>query len=100
MSLRKSSIAHKKGLPTTQSKLGIKKRKYDATRKFQDSWVVKLPQVELCVGSNGNCTLSICRICSEVEGKYNLFIKWCSFYKHVGDKKVENNIGTNVQKGD
>jgi hypothetical protein len=44
ISLRESSIAHKKGLPTTQSKLGIKKRRYDATRKFQDSWVVKLPE--------------------------------------------------------
>jgi hypothetical protein len=31
-----------------------------------------------------------------VEGKYNLFLKWCSFYKHVGEK----NIGIDVQKGD
>jgi hypothetical protein len=43
MSLNESSTAPKEGLPTTQSKLGVKKRSYDATKKFQDSWVVKLP---------------------------------------------------------
>jgi hypothetical protein len=37
MSLRESSIALKEGLPTTQSKLGIKKRSYNATSKFLDS---------------------------------------------------------------
>ncbi len=35
-----------------------------------------------------------------MEGKYNLFLKWISFYKHVGDKKVKKNIGTDVKKGD
>ncbi len=54
----------------------------------------------MCVGSNGNLHTIKCRICSEVERKYNLFPKWGSFYKHASDKKVENNIGTNVLKGD
>jgi len=35
-----------------------------------------------------------------VEGKYNLFLKWGSFYKHAGDKKVENNIEIDALKGD
>jgi hypothetical protein len=90
ISLRESSTALKEeGLLTTQSKLGVKKRNYDAIRKFQDSWVLKPPWVELCVGSNGDLHTIKSRICSEVEGKYSLFPKWGSFYKHVSDKKVE-----------
>jgi len=36
-----------------------------------------------------------------VEGKDKMFIaKWDSFCKHVGKRKIERNIGTNVKKWD
>jgi hypothetical protein len=31
-------------------KVGIKKQNYDATKKFQDKWVVKFPWAELFIG--------------------------------------------------
>ncbi len=88
-------------MPIAQSKLGVKKISYDATMKFQESWVARFPWGNLCVGSNGNLHIIKCRICNEVEGTYKLlFLKWDCFYKHVGCKKVEKNIGIDVKKGD
>lgn len=36
-------LTHEYDLPTIQPKLKVKKRSYDATRKFQDFWVEKFP---------------------------------------------------------
>jgi hypothetical protein len=36
-----------------QPKVGIKKKNYDATKKFQEKWVVKLPWEELFVREDG-----------------------------------------------
>jgi hypothetical protein len=57
--------------------------------------------VEFCLGSNGNLQTIKCRIYSEVERKDKIFAtKLDSFCKHVGQSKVERNIGTNVKNGD
>ncbi len=90
----------KKGLPIAQFKVGVKKRNYDATTKFQDSWVAKFLWVKLCVGSNGNLHTVKCRICNEVEGTNKLLLlKWDCLYKHVGCKKVERILGLMWRKG-
>lgn len=65
MFLKESCTPPKKGMHITESKLGVKKRNYDATMKFQDSWVARFPWGKLCVGSNGNLHTVTCRICNE-----------------------------------
>jgi hypothetical protein len=79
MSLRESCTPLEKNLPIARFKLGVNKRNYDATMKFQDSWVVGLPWAKLCVGSNGNLHTIKCRICCEVKGKYKYFLSGIVF---------------------
>ncbi len=94
-------LTPKSNLPIVQPKLEVKKLNYNATIKFQDSWVTKFPSVELCLGSHGNLHIIKCLIYYEVDGKDKLLpTKWDSFCNHVGLKKAENNIGTNVKKKD
>jgi hypothetical protein len=89
----------KSNLPIVQPKLKVKKLNYNATRKFQNFWATKFPSVELCMGSHGNLHTIICKVCSEVDGTDKLLLaKWDSFCTHVGRKKVDKNIGTNVKK--
>jgi hypothetical protein len=98
---KESCTPCEKGLPIAQSKLRVKKKNYDATTKFQDFWVVRLPWWKSCVGSNGNLHTVKCKICNEVEGTNKLlFPKWDYLYKHVGCKKVEKNIRIDVKKRD
>ncbi len=53
------------------------------------------------IGLNDNLHIVKCRIYNEVERKDEIFdAKWDSFCKHVGQRKAEKNIGTNVKKGD
>ncbi len=92
-------LTPKSNLPIVQPKLEIKKQNYNAIRKFQDFCATKFPLVELCLGSHGNLHTIKCKVCSEVDGKDKLLLaKWDSFYIHVGHKKVEKNIMTNVKK--
>ncbi len=96
------------GLPLTdeddkpiQPKVGIKKKNYDARRKFQEKRVAKLPWAELFVGENGTLHIIKCRVCIEVEGKNKIFTaKWDSFCKDVGFHKVMRNMGSGVKKRD
>ncbi len=93
-----SSVNAEDNLPIP-SKVGIKNRNYDATRKFQDKWVVELPWVELFIRKDGNLHIVKCRICIEVERKDKLLVsKWDSFCKHIGHKKALKNIGFDVKK--
>ncbi len=41
-----------------------KKRNYNHTRKFQDSWVAKLPWTNMCLRSDGLLRNVKCKICS------------------------------------
>jgi hypothetical protein len=61
-------------LPIVPSKVIIPPKNYDAFRRFQDSWAIKLPCVELYLGSNGNLHIVKCGICSEAEEKDNLYL--------------------------
>jgi hypothetical protein len=74
---------------------------YDATKKFKDSLVAKLPWTKLCVRLTVNLHIIKCKICNEVEGKDKLmFHKWDYFLKHANHKKVEKYVGTNLKKRD
>jgi hypothetical protein len=55
----------KKGMHIIESKLGVKKRNYDASMKFQNFWVARFSWGKLCVGSNGNLHTVACRICNK-----------------------------------
>ncbi len=73
-----------------------KKWSYNHIKKFQDLWVVKLPWVNMCLGSDGLLHNVKCKICKHVEGKDKLFaIKWDSLCKHTCCK----NIGS-MKKGE
>jgi hypothetical protein len=64
---------------------------YESNRKFQVSWVAKLPWVEFQVGSNGCVHRMKCKICLEVEHKNKLLaLKWDSLQKHVSKTKVRS----------
>jgi hypothetical protein len=64
--------------------VGIKKKNYDAIKKFQEKWATQLPWVELFVGEDETLLIIKCRVCIEVEGKNKIFVvKWDSFCKHA-----------------
>jgi hypothetical protein len=52
----------------------VKKKNDDSNRKFKESWAIKLPWAELCLGLNGNLHIIKCRICNEVEGKDKILL--------------------------
>jgi hypothetical protein len=84
-----------------QPKVGIKKRNYDVTRKFQEIWLAKLPWVELFVREDGTLHTIKCKVYTEVEGKNKILAaKWDSLCKHVGRQKVVRSMGSNVKKWD
>jgi hypothetical protein len=73
----------------------------NVTKKFQDFLATKLPWAKLYLGLKGNLHDVKSWIWSEVERKDMLFTpKWYFLCKHASCVKVDNNIGTNVQKGD
>jgi hypothetical protein len=73
MFLYELDLALEIDLPIVPSKLIVHTKNYDAFRKFQDSWPIKLPWVEFCLGSNVNLHIIKCSVCSEVEGFNNVF---------------------------
>lgn len=77
MSLDESSTTLEVDFPIVPFKPRIRKWNYDATKRFQDSWVAKLPWAKLCMGSNGDLHIIKCRACSEVEGKDKLLVLTC-----------------------
>ncbi len=79
MSLNWSSLSAENDKPI-QPKVRIKKKNYDATKKFQEKWATKLPWAKLFIGEDGPYALSIARF--EVEGK-NKIVKWNSLCKHA-----------------
>ncbi len=76
-----------------QPKVGIKKKNYDVTRKFQEKWVAKLPWRKLFVREDGTLHIIKCRICTEVEGKNKILVKWDSLCKHAGHQKAMKKWG-------
>jgi hypothetical protein len=50
---------------------------YESKKKFQVSWVAKLPWFELQMGVDGCVHLVKCKVCSKVEHKNKLLVlKW------------------------
>ncbi len=83
------------GLHSIKSKLRVKKWNYDTTKKFQDSWAIKLPSEKLCVRLDGNLHTMKCKICTKVERKNNvLYAKWDFLVKHAGHRKVTKDLRT------
>jgi hypothetical protein len=86
-------------LPTLETQV-FKKRNYNSIRKFQESWVAKLPWAKMCLGSNGCLHIVKCKIHNQVEGKDKLLAtKWDSFCKHADYMKAHRDMGF-VKKGD
>jgi hypothetical protein len=92
MSLDESDLALEIDLPIVPSKLIVDTKNYDAFRKFQDSWPIKLPWVEFYLGSNVNLHIIKCSICSEVERYDNFFLLLSGIHyvnTQVGGKLIE-----------
>jgi hypothetical protein len=83
-----------------QPKVGIKKKNYDATRKFQEKWATKFPWAKKFVGEDGTLHIVKCRVCTKIERKNKILAtKWDSFCKHASHQKALRNIGFDVKKG-
>lgn len=80
MSLSEPSTTLEVDFPIVPFKPRIKKWNYDATKRFQDSWVAKLRWAKLCMGSNGDLHITKCRACKEVEGKDKLLALTCEIF--------------------
>jgi hypothetical protein len=61
MFLRGSSPSAKIDKPI-QPKVGIKKKNYDATRKFQEKWATKLPWEKMFLGEDRSLHIVKCRV--------------------------------------
>jgi hypothetical protein len=61
MSLSGSSPSVENDKPI-QPKVGIKKKNYDATRKFQEKWATKLPWEKLFIGEDGTLHIVKCKV--------------------------------------
>jgi hypothetical protein len=61
MSLSGSSPSAENDKPI-QPKVGIKKKNYDATRKFQEKWATKLPWEKLFIGKYGTLHIVKCKV--------------------------------------
>jgi len=80
-------------------KVGIKKRNYDAIRKFQDKWATIFPWVKLFIKEHGSLQIIKCKSFIKVKGKDKILdVKWDYFFKHASYKKALKNIGFNVKK--
>jgi hypothetical protein len=100
MSFNESSPSAEDDKPN-QPKVGIKKRNYDVTRKFQETWLAKFPWVKLFVRENGTLHIVKCKVCIEVKRKKKILAaKWDSFCHHACCQKVVKSMGFDVKKKD
>jgi hypothetical protein len=70
-----------------------KKKSYEATRKFQDTWAARLPWATLYRGPNDLYDFVKCNICSTIEGREKILApKWDTLKKHGGKRKAVKNM--------
>ncbi len=66
-----------------------KKKIYELNRRFQDSWVVKLPWAKSIVGAKGKATQVKCKVCNIIDERNRLLVvKSNSLWKPIGRGKV------------
>jgi hypothetical protein len=71
-----------------------KKKNYELNGHFQDLWAAKLPWIEAVMHADGQITQVRCKICSDIEGREELFVpKIDSLYKHAGRWKALVDMG-------
>lgn len=98
MSLFNDEDEDKEGPPSAKRH----KKNYNATRKFQIIWAVKLPWAEAVLGPDGVLQMVMCTVCTDHEKKpYILGPKWDTFVKHEGKRKAERYMPKHgVKKGE
>ena len=78
----------------------LPKKNYDATRKFQETWVACLPWAELFRGSDGLFEYVKCIVCTQITGKQKILTpKWDTLTKHGGKRKATRNMPNGIKKG-
>ncbi len=68
-----------------------KKRKlYERSKKFQDTWMTKLPWAKFVFDEKGEVQQVRCKVCTFVEGKHKLLAtRLDSLLKHQGHQKAK-----------
>jgi hypothetical protein len=57
-------------------------------RRFQNSWVAKLPWAKSIMGVDGKVTQVKCKVCIVIEGRNKFLVpKLDSLWKHVNQRK-------------
>jgi hypothetical protein len=79
MSLSEYSHTLKENLPIP-SKVKVKKWNYEATKKFQDKWLVKFPWTWIAYMEDGSLHIVKCKICIEIERKDKLIVLKYDFF--------------------
>jgi len=63
---------------------------YERSRKFQDTWMTKLPWAKFVFDEKGEVQQIRCKVCTSVEGKHKLLVtKLDSLLKHQGHQKAK-----------
>jgi hypothetical protein len=77
-----------------------RKKSYESSRKFQDTWAARLPWAELYRGSDGLYESVKCLVCSTITDKPKILgPKWDTLIKHGGKRKAIKNMAGRIKKG-
>jgi len=79
----------------------LRRKQYEASRKFQETWAARLPWVEMTRSEDGLIEGVKCLICSAVERRNKLLkAKHDTLTKHAGRRKALKDIKGVAKKGD
>ena len=79
----------------------LRRRQYEASRRFQETWAARLPWAEMVVGGNGNICQVKCIICSTMMGRVKLLLpKWDTLTKHAGRRRADRDIPGVANRGE
>lgn len=88
-------------VPTSLPNPVLRRRQYEASRRFQDTWAAKLPWAEMSRTADGTIELVKCLICSLIEKREKLLkAKWDTLTKHAGRRKALKDMRGIARKGE
>lgn len=79
----------------------LRRRQYEASRRFQDTWPAKLPWAEMVVKGDGQICQVKCLICSAIQRRIKLLLpKWDTLTKHAGRRRADRDIPGVAKSGE
>ena len=88
-------------VPTQLSNPVLQRRRYEASRRFQDTWAAKCPWTEMHRSFDGSIERVKCLLCSTIEGRDKILrAKWDTLTKHSGRRQATRDIPGIAKKGE